>query len=92
MSFKFEFKIDYNQLNKLLDAFLKRHADELLGAVIAPSMVLKAGEDVSDLQKQEKTEQPPPGASSTVDNIPEDPFENLFSNPNNTTRYKDRKQ
>ena len=49
MSFKFEFKIDYDQLTKLLDAFLKRHADELLGAVIAPCLVLKAGEDETSL-------------------------------------------
>ena len=46
MSFKFEFKIDYEQLTKMLDAFLKRHADELLNSVISPCLVLKT-EDTS---------------------------------------------
>ena len=111
MSFKFEFKVDYNQLTKLLEAFLKRHADELLGDVIAPSMVLKAGEDeqvespkqVTVVQAPEQTpiQQLPVSTDDQekiIDNkpligdeLPEDPFKNLFQNSNqDDTRFKDR--
>ena len=127
LSFKFEFKIDYDQLTKLLDAFLKRHADELLGGVIAPCLVLKTEDNtptslpesvttssVPAPTEQKNNNRPPPPVQSLpvnappvstddqtkmiVDNkpiisdeMPEDPFQNLFQNSNqDDTRFKDR--
>lgn len=50
MSFKFEFKIDYEKLTALLDTFLKSHSDELTSIM---GQCLK-------LQQQEQSESPVP--------------------------------
>lgn len=103
MSFKFEFKIDYEKLTALLDTFLKSHSDELT-SIMGKCLVLQPS---NGSNKEESIQKLPISSSSTVlpkepdhqidnrpmigDEIPEDPLQNLFQNSNTTnTRYRDR--
>ena len=98
MSFKFEFKIDYSKLTSLLDKFLKSHSDELT-SIMGQCLVLQPS-NTTPSPPPEPPVQPPIAKEpdQTIDNrpligdsIPEDPFSNMFTNPNtDTTRYKDR--
>jgi len=95
LSFKFEFKIDYEKLTTLLDSFLKSHSDELT-SIMGKCLVLQpSGGDVPTT---------PTAPSSTVqqqdhkvdnrpligEDIPDEPFQNLFSINQNPTRFQDR--
>lgn len=107
MSFKFEFKIDYEKLTALLDTFLKSHSDELT-SIMGKCLVLQPSSTTATTST-DKQENPPisnnnntpvlaPAADLIIDkkpiigdSIPQDPFENLFPNPNaTTTRFQDR--
>jgi hypothetical protein len=102
MSFKFEFKIDYEKLTTLLDSFLKSHSDELT-SIMGKCLVLQPSSNdapphipPSPIPPPSSTEQQPQ-IDHKVDNrpligedIPEDPLQNLFSINQNPTRYKDR--
>ena len=88
MSFKFEFKIDYEKLTALLDTFLKSHSDELT-SIMGKCLVLQPSSSGGG-------DTPPPPSSTTTtkplisEDIPEDPLQNLFSVNQNPTRYRDR--
>lgn len=92
MSFKFEFKIDYEKLTALLDTFLKSHSDELT-SIMGKCLVLQPS---SESPPPPIPPIPPPPPSSTTtkpligEDIPEDPLQNLFSVNQNPTRYRDR--
>lgn len=84
----------------MLDAFLKRHADELLNSVISPCLVLKQGNEEEE-KKIQKLPVDTLGVLATdeiIDNKPligdtiaDDPFQTLFQNSNQEdTRFKDR--
>ena len=47
MSFKFEFKIDYEKLTALLDTFLKSHSDELT-SIMGKCLVLQPSSSSSE--------------------------------------------
>lgn len=103
MSFKFEFKIDYSKLTSLLDKFLKSHSDELT-SIMGQCLVLQPSNNSPPSPPPEPPVQAPERivearlTDQTVDNrpligdsIPEDPFSNMFGNPNaNITRFRDR--
>lgn len=100
MSFKFEFKIDYDKLTALLDTFLKSHSDELT-SIMGKCLVLQPSSSSSTEQqpKQQQDNNPPISNNDIIidkkpiigDSIPEDPFQNLFPNSNAvTTRFQDR--
>ena len=87
MSFKFEFKIDYDKLTALLDTFLKSHSDELT-SIMGQCLVLQPSSSGGD------TPTSSPSSTDTKpligEDIPEDPLQNLFSVNQNPTRYRDR--
>jgi len=88
MSFKFEFKIDYEKLTTLLDSFLKSHSDELT-SIMGKCLVLQPSDGGGS------NTPPPPSGTVTKplisEDIPDDPLQNLFSISNqNPTRYRDR--
>ena len=109
MSFKFEFKIDYEKLTALLDTFLKSHSDELT-SIMGQCLVLQPSTGSNDniTQKEEPVQKLPidtpqqqqqqAAPDHKIDNrpmigddIPDDPFQNLFQNPNtDNTRFRDR--
>ena len=94
MSFKFEFKIDYEKLTALLDTFLKSHSDELT-SIMGKCLVLQPSSGGSD-DIIPPSSSPTSSPSSTTtkpligEDIPEDPLQNLFSVNQNPTRYRDR--
>lgn len=101
MSFKFEFKIDYDKLTSLLDTFLKSHSDELT-SIMGKCLVLQPSSSSTTEQPKQQQDNNPPISNNDIlidkkpiigDSIPEDPFQNLFSSPNPnaiTTRFQDR--
>src|SRR5688572_22011286 len=89
MSFKFEFKIDYEKLTTLLDSFLKSHSDELT-SIMGKCLVLQPS-DTSGTEKQQKQIDIKVDNRPIIgDDIPDDPLQNLFSTNQNPTRYQDR--
>lgn len=101
MSFKFEFKIDYSKLTLLLDKFLKSHSDELT-SIMGQCLVLQPSNTTPEpvqapivqslpMHQTDEKDQVVDNRPLIGDSIPEDPFSNMFTNPNtDTTRYKDR--
>ncbi len=93
MSFKFEFKIDYEKLTALLDTFLKSHSDELTSIM---GQCLKLQQQQSESPSTPPAPpQPEPQQSALSkpligEDIPDDPLQNLFSVNQNPTRYRDR--
>lgn len=93
MSFKFEFKIDYEKLTTLLDSFLKSHSDELT-SIMGKCLVLQpsSSTDTSPisppvpLRTEQKQDHKIDDRPLIGEDIPEEPLQNLF----NQTRYKDR--
>jgi len=89
MSFKFEFKIDYEKLTTLLDSFLKSHSDELT-SIMGKCLVLQPSDNTSTEKQQKQIDIKVDNRPIIGDDIPDDPLQNLFSTNQNPTRYQDR--
>lgn len=94
-AFTFTFKIDYDKLNKMMDEFLKQHTNELT-SMVGNCLVIGGNDQlVSNLIPQPPENKPDINVDNRPligDDIPEDPFSNMFKNSNaNTTRSGDRR-
>ncbi len=78
MSFKFEFKIDYEKLTALLDTFLKSHSDELT-SIMGQCLKLQQQSEEPNIQSIPPFEhpsqrppvlQPEPSAPSQIQSLP----------------------